>query len=197
MPQDDPPASRQLGNSPKRSTDSMIPSIYAELRQLAIKKMANESAGQTLSATALVHEAYLVLAKSDEPQWDHKGHFYVAAAEVMRRILIDRARRKLTLKRGQGEKPLPLIEDAIQVPDAPISPGESDQLIAVDDALSKLAGEDERKAKVVKLRYFVGLSVDETADALDISPATAKRDWVFARAWLLRELGEGQGNLPS
>jgi RNA polymerase sigma factor (TIGR02999 family) len=190
---EDSDSSQPPADSPRRSTDSIIPAVYAELRQLAAKKMANESAGQTLSATALVHEAYLVLARSGEPQWDHRGHFYMAAAEAMRRILIDRARRKLTLRRGEGKKPLPLLEDAIQVPAAAIGPQESDQIIAVDDALSKLAGEDERKAKVVKLRYFVGLSVEETADALDISPATAKRDWVFARAWLLRELGEGQG----
>jgi RNA polymerase sigma factor (TIGR02999 family) len=167
----------------------MIPSVYDNLRQLAAKKLANEAPGQTLSATALVHEAYLVLAKSDDPQWNHRGHFYVAAAEAMRRILIGRARRRKAAKRGGGVKPQPLAEDSINAPAAPV---EEEEFIALDDALKKLAVEHERKVRVVNLRYFAGLSIEETAEVLDISPATAKRDWVFARAWLQRELSKGE-----
>jgi RNA polymerase sigma factor (TIGR02999 family) len=172
----------------KRTTDSMIPSIYAELRQLAAKKLATEAPGQTLSATALVHEAYLALSRIDEPQWDNRGHFYVAAAEAMRRILIGRARRKNAAKRGGGVTPEPLAEDSII---APSVPDRDDELIAIDDALVKFAKDHERKARLVNLRYFVGLTIDEAAEVLGISKATAKRDWVFARAWLERELTQG------
>lgn len=169
----------------KRSTDSVIDSVYDRLRQLAAKKLINESPGQTLSATALVHEAYLQLAKSGKPQWDNQWHFYIAAAEAMRRILISRARRKNAQRRGSGVKPLPLPEDSIH---APMAPARADELIALDDALLKLAKEDERKVSLVNLRYFVGLTIEEAAEALGISKATAKRDWVFTRAWLQREL---------
>lgn len=174
--------------SEKRSTDSMIPSIYRELRQLAAKKISCESADQSLSATALVHEAYLVLAKDGDPRWDNRGHFYTAAAVVMRRILIDRARRKMAQRRGGGVKAEPLADDSIHAPAAPSQP---DELLALNDALDKLTKEDKRKGELVMLRYFVGLSIEEAADALGISKATAKRDWVFSRAWLLRELEEG------
>ena len=180
------PASEQAAE--KRSTDSIIPSVYAELRALAARKLASEAPGQTLSATALVHEAYLVLAKGDEAQWNHKGHFYVAAAEAMRRILIGRARRKKAAKRGGGVRPEPLAEDSINAPAAV----EEEEFIALDDALKKLAVEHERKVQVVNLRYFVGLSIEETADVLEISRATAVRDWAFARAWLHRELAQSE-----
>jgi RNA polymerase sigma factor (TIGR02999 family) len=163
----------------------MIPSIYAELRQLAARKMANEAAGQTLSATALVHEAYLALSKTDEPQWENRGHFYVAAAEAMRRILIGRARRKNAAKRGGGVTPEELGENSIIVD---LTPTRDDELIAIDEALVKFAVDHERKARLVNLRYFVGLTVDEAAEVLGLSKTTAKRDWVFARAWLEREL---------
>ncbi len=173
--------------SEKRSTDSMIPSIYRELRQLAAKKISCESADQSLSATALVHEAYLVLAKDGDPRWDNRGHFYTAAAVVMRRVLIDRARRKMAQRRGGRVKTEPLADDSIHAPAAPSQP---DELLALNDALDKLTKEDKRKGELVMLRYFVGLSIEEAADALGISKATAKRDWVFSRAWLLRELEE-------
>tara|TARA_R110002096_G_scaffold61443_6_gene152719 strand:- start:3032 stop:3535 length:504 start_codon:yes stop_codon:yes gene_type:complete len=166
----------------------MIPSVYDELRRLAAKKLANEAPGQTLSATELVHEAYLVLSKRDEAQWDHRGHFYVAAAETMRRLLIGRARRKNAARRGGGVRPEPLPEDSINAPAVPVR---DDELIALDEALEKLEQEDQRKGRLVSLRYFVGLTIKEAAVVLDISPATAERDWTFSRAWLQRELTEG------
>lgn len=167
----------------------MVDLIYGQLRALAAKKISGESSDQTLSATGLVHEAYLDLAKDQSPRWDSRGHFYAAAAETMRRILIRRARRKKAQRRGGGVKPEQLIEDAIA---APMAPGRSDELIALDEALTKLSLEDSRKARLVSLRYFVGLTIEEAAEILEISKATAKRDWVFARAWLQRELSEGE-----
>ena len=152
---------------------------------LAARKLANESPGQTLSATALVHEAYLFLSKDDRPQWDNKGHFYVAAAESMRRILISRARRRNAVQRGSGQKPVQLAEDSIH---APMAPTKDEELLALEEALKKLEQEDERKVRLVTLRYFVGLSIEEATETLAISKATAKRDWLFARAWLQREL---------
>jgi RNA polymerase sigma factor (TIGR02999 family) len=174
----------QGADAARLRTDSMIPSLYDSLRHLAEKKLSNEASGQTLSATALVHEAYLSL-RSDNPQWDNKGHFYVAAAEAMRRILIGRARRRNAQKRGDGVKPLPLADDSIH---APMSPVRSEELLALDEALEKLGQSDPRKVELVNLRYFVGLSLEEAAQALSISVATASRDWSYARAWLGREL---------
>jgi RNA polymerase sigma factor (TIGR02999 family) len=187
---DPPELSEAPENSEKRTTDSMIESIYGELRGLAAKKLAHEAPGQTLSATALVHEAYLVLAKSDEPQWDNRGHFYVAAAETMRRILINRARARQAQKRGGGVKPVPLPEDSI---DMPAAPTRADELVALDDALTKLGQEDERKVKLVNLRYFVGLNIDEASEVLGVSRNTAKRDWAFSKVWLQRELNAALG----
>ena len=162
----------------------MIPQIYAELRVLAAKKLAAEPAGQTLSATALVHEAYLALSRNDAEQWVNRGHFYVAAAQAMRRILIDRARKKLTRRRGGGVKPQSLEEGSIDAP----APEKADELIALDDALGKLEEQDPRKVRLVSLRFFVGLSIEEAAEILGISVATANRDWVYSRAWLQSEL---------
>lgn len=165
----------------KHRTAEILPTIYRELRKLAAQKMANESPGQTINATALVHEAYLQLEKTaDGVRWDNRGHFYMAAAEAMRRILIDRARSKNTLRRGgQWER-----TDLDHV-DAPIAePEPSDELLALDEALHELDLLDERKGRLVKLRYFVGLGSQEAADLLGISKATADRDWAFARAWL-------------
>ena len=185
----DAPENHGNDRADKRTTNSIIPLVYDQLRLLAARKLASESPGQTLSATALVHEAYLLLAKSDEPQWDTRGHFYVAAAESMRRILISRARRRNAVKRGSGVKPVQLAEDSIN---APMAPTRDDELLALDEALTRLEAEDERKARLVTLRYFVGLTIEEAAEVLEISLATAKRDWTFARAWLQRELmGEG------
>ena len=175
----------------RRTTDSLVSELYEELRALARKKMAGEASGHTLSATALVNEAYLALARSDEPKWDNRGHFYVAAAQAMRRILIDRARARNAQRRGGGQRPAPLPEDSVLAPEAP---ERSDELIALDDALEKLGREDPRKQQLVTLRYFVGLTIDEAADVLEISRNTAKRDWRFARVWLQRELNESLGS---
>ena len=168
----------------------MISQVYEKLRDHAAKKLANEAPGQTLSATALVHEAYLALARTDEPKWDNRGHFYVSAAQAMRCILIDRARARQMQKRGSGERPVPLPEDSIHMPAAPTR---ADELIALDEALTKLEKEHERKVKLVTLRYFVGLTIEEAAEVLEISRNTANRDWTFAKVWLQRELNESLG----
>jgi RNA polymerase sigma factor (TIGR02999 family) len=156
--------------------------VYSELRRLAAAKMSREAPGQTLQPTALVHEAWLRLG-GDGQRWENRAHFFGAAAEAMRRILIDRARRKLAARHGAGAEHL----DADEIEIA--APGKDDELLAVHEALDQLAAHDARKAEVVKLRYFAGLSIDEAADVLGISAPTAKRDWTYARAWLFREIG--------
>lgn len=148
--------------------------------------MAAEPAGQTISATALVHEAYLRIAKTEEEvRWDNRGHFYMAAAEAMRRILIDRARRKKAVRHGGA-----LQRSELDSINAPQVPTRSEELLILDEALGDLEEQDERKARLVKLRYFVGLNVEETAEVLNISTATVKRDWAFAKAWLHHEISE-------
>jgi RNA polymerase sigma factor (TIGR02999 family) len=168
----------------RRKAAEMVPSMYEQLRSLAAKKMANEAPGQTIGATALVHEAYLRVAGSGEQEqeakWENRGHFYVAAATAMRRILIDRARRKKAIRHG-GEWQRTEF-DIIDAPAAVVEP--SDELLALDEALAELAEEDPRKARLVELRYFVGLTSQEAADVLGVSKPTADRDWTFARAWL-------------
>lgn len=174
-------------DEPKGGNSEMLSSLYEDLRKLALHKMAGEAPGQTIGATALVHEAYLKIAKSQEDaSWESRGHFYTAIAEAMRRILIDRARRKKAVRHG-GEWDHTEF-DSVKAPGvAPDKPGE---LLALDEALDELAVEDSRKAELVKLRYFVGLSVEDAAEILEISSATAKRDWAFARAWLHHAIGE-------
>jgi RNA polymerase sigma factor (TIGR02999 family) len=152
--------------------------IYDELRKLAAHKMAHEAPGQTLQPTALVHEAWLRLAGSDQQQWRGRSHFFGAAAEAMRRILIDKARHKASLKRGADQPLEELHESAIELT-AP-----ADEILAVHDALDALSAEDATAAQVVKLRYFVGLTIPEIAETLGISPRSADRHWHFARAWL-------------
>ena len=164
----------------------LLPLVYDELRKLAARKLAQEKPGQTLQATALVHEAYLrVVGDTRAQHWDSRRHFFAAAAEAMRRILIDQARHKHSLKGGGAHQRMPLEEVA-----PPLSPeGEPiENLLALDEALKQLEAEDPVKAQLVKLRYFAGTSLEETAQLLDISPATAKRYWVFARAWLYGKL---------
>jgi RNA polymerase sigma factor (TIGR02999 family) len=171
----------------------LLPLVYDELRRLAIQRLAQEKPGQTLQATALVHEAYVRLVASEETavggeqRWDSRGHFFAAAAEAMRRILIDRAREKSSQKRGGGRKRLDIDALDLATHAAP------DQLLAVDDALAKLAGEDPAAARLVELRYFAGLTVEEAGKVLGISTATAYRHWKYARAWLHSELlGNGK-----
>ncbi len=168
-----------------QAAEQLLPLVYDELRRLAAEKMAQEKPGQTLQATALVHEAYLRLVdvKNDQ-HWDSRGHFFAAAAEAMRRILIDRARRKRRTKHGANRQRLPLSDVEL----ATESPAE--QLLALDEALDRFATVDPVKAELVKLRYFAGLSEEEAAAALGISRATASRYWTYARAWLINALDE-------
>ena len=163
-----------------KAADKLLPLVYEELRRLAARKMSQESPGQTLQPTALVHEAYIRLVGSEAQNWNSRTHFFAAAAEAMRRILIENARRKQRLKRGGGQQEVDLddAELAIKAP--------SEDLIALDEALAKLAVEDPTKAELVKLRYFAGLSIDQAAEVLGISRATAVRHWSFARAWLFQ-----------
>ncbi|WP_165250376.1 ECF-type sigma factor [Paludisphaera soli] len=162
------------------AADRLLPLVYDELRKLAARRLAHEKPGQTLQATALVHDAYLRLVGADDPGWDSRGHFFAAAAEAMRRILVDNARRKRTTKHGGGHRRRDLDE-------VEIAAGEpTDDLLALDEALARLAAEDPQKAELVKLRYFAGLTIEEAAQALGISAATAKRYWAYARAWLFR-----------
>jgi RNA polymerase sigma factor (TIGR02999 family) len=167
----------------------LLPLVYDELRRLAAQRLVHERPGQTLQATALVHDAYLRLVGADDPGWDGRGHFFAAAAEAMRRILVDNARRKLTEKHGGHLRRREYDGLEIQAP----SPCED--ILALDDALAALAAEDPAKAELVKLRYFAGLSIEEAAHSLGISPATAKRHWVYARLWLFRAI-EGRGPEP-
>jgi RNA polymerase sigma factor (TIGR02999 family) len=168
--------------------DRLFSLVYEELRQLAAAKMAREQAAQTLQATALVHEAWLRLGGDAQPPWQNRAHFFGAAAEAMRRILIDRARRRRALRHG-GDRVRVEAEELERV--ASFDPAGDDQLLAVHEVLDQFAAVEPRKAEMVKLRYFVGLSLQETAQALGIPFGTAKRWWIFSRAWLYRELQSG------
>jgi RNA polymerase sigma factor (TIGR02999 family) len=166
-----------------RAAEQLLPLVYQELRQLAAQKLAQEKPGQTLQATALVHEAYLRLVDVERAQhWNSRGHFFMAAAEAMRRILVENARRKRSLKRGGRRERQELDEEALEAPQVP------DELIALDEALCQLAVTDVKAAELVKLRYFTGLTVPQAAEMLGISPRTADLLWAFARAWLLRKI---------
>jgi RNA polymerase sigma factor (TIGR02999 family) len=182
---------RRVQQGEAKAAEELLPLVYQELRGLAGRKMAAESPGQTLQPTALVHEAWLRLTGGAAPGFYNRAHFFGAAAEAMRRILIERARRRLAAKRGAGAAVVPL--DEVEIP----SPAPTDeQLLAVNEALEKLAAIDARKAELVKLRYFVGMSYEEASTALGIAVPTAKQWWAYARAWLTVELGpqsvEGQ-----
>jgi RNA polymerase sigma factor (TIGR02999 family) len=179
--QGDPQAAAQL-----------LPLVYDELRQLAAQRLAQETPGQTLEATALVHEAYLRLVGGEQTQgWDGRRHFFAAAAEAMRRILIDRARHKQTHRAGGGRRRLDLddIEPAL---------GEEngDRLLALDEALRQLEAEDPRKAELVKLRFFAGLTAEQAAAALGVSTSTAEKDWAYARSWLRVAIDRMSGHRP-
>ncbi len=177
---------RRAQEGDPKAVAALLPLIYDELRRLAARKMAGEAPGHTLQPTALVHEAWLRLTGDADPQFENRSHFFAAASEAMRRILIERARRRLAAKRGAGAETLPL--DEFEIP----SPASSDdQLLAVNEALEKLAALHPRKAELVKLRYFVGMSFDEAAAALGIAVPTAKQWWAYSRAWLTVELRDG------
>ena len=165
-----------------KAADELLPLVYDELRRLATHRMAQESPGQTLQPTALVHEAWLRLTGNENVKWEGRAHFFAAAAEAMRRILIDNARRKRAARHGGGQQRVNVEELDIT------GQAKDDELLAVHEALDRFAAVDRQKAELVKLRYFAGLTIDEAAEILGISPATAKRYWTFARAWLYREI---------
>ena len=169
------------------ATDELLPLVYSELRALAARRMREERPGHTLQPTALVNEAYMRLVENAgvEPKWDNRGHFFVVAAEAMRRVLIDRARAKGAIKRGGGRRRIELCD-----PES-VSEESGGDLMDLSEALDRLAREDSRKAELVKLRFFAGLSLSQAASALDISESTADRDWAYSRAWLFSELAEG------
>jgi RNA polymerase sigma factor (TIGR02999 family) len=170
----------------RQAADALLPLVYAELRRLAARKLAHETPGQTLDATGLVHEAYLRLVDADgDPPWDNRGHFFAAAAEAMRRILVDNARRKRSRKHGGGRQREDLEDVDLAAPEP------SEDVLALDEALTRLAARDPVKAELVKLRYFAGLSLPQAAEVLGISTSTADRYWAYARAWLYREITRG------
>ena len=181
--------------------DELLPLVYDELRRLAAQKLRKESPGQTLQPTALVHEAYIRLVgsdlegrdggSSDSRRWQGRGHFFAAAAEAMRRLLINRARDKARLKRGGSSRRVKLDAEALTADPPP------EDLLALDEALEKLGGKDETSARLVELRFFAGLSIEEAARVLDIPRRTTYRRWAFARAWLYREMTSGGAPDPA
>jgi RNA polymerase sigma factor (TIGR02999 family) len=170
------------------AAEQLLPLVYDELRRLAAQKLAQEKPGQTLQATALVHEAYIRLIGDEPRAWQGRGHFFAAAAEAMRRILVEKARRKKRLKHGGDRRRVPL-DDVAAPADAP-----ADDLLALDEALAGLAEEDPVKARLVELRFFAGLSVEDAARCLGISRATADRYWAYARAWLYEKVRAGENS---
>jgi RNA polymerase sigma factor (TIGR02999 family) len=174
-----------IENGDPRASSQLLPLVYDELRKLARQQLAQEKPGQTLQATALVHEAYLRLVGTQDPGWDGRGHFFVAAAEAMRRILIDNARRKQAEKHGGGKRRLNL-DEGIELLAAP-----ADDLLALDEALERLTHNDSSAAAIVKLHCFAGLTIEQAAEAMGLSRSNAYRLWVFARAWLHSQLSGG------
>ena len=169
----------------EKAADKLLPLVYEELRCLAAQKLSHELPGQTLQATALVHEAYIRLVSSEDRNWNSRGHFFKAAAEAMRRILVENARRKKSLKQGGKHRRVDMEESTLMnYNNVPL-----DYIIALDEALEKFSKNEKIKAEVVKLRYFTGLTIQQTAKILGISEATTKRYWIYARAWLIREIG--------
>jgi len=172
-----------IGHGEANAANELLSLVYEELRRLAAAKMAAEAPGQTLQATALVHEAWLRLTSDGKRKWNDRTHFFAAAAEAMRRILVDNARWKRAQRHGGSLERAPMPEIACAVAE------NDDQILAVNEALVKLAAQDQQKAELVKLRYFVGMTIEEAAEALGISTGTAKRHWAYARAWLSQEIG--------
>jgi RNA polymerase sigma factor (TIGR02999 family) len=176
----------------RRAAEQLLPLVYDELRRLAAQRLSQEKPGQTLEATGLVHEAYIRLVGTDEERrWENRGHFFAAAAEAMRRILVENARRKRTAKHGGGMVRHEFDDLQLAAPEL------CEDLLALDEALNRLAEKDPIKAELVKLRHFAGLSVDQAAQALGISPATADRYWAYARAWLHAEITGGDASTPT
>jgi len=167
-----------------KAANDLLPLVYEELRLLAAQRLSHELPGQTLQATALVHEAYLRLVGAEDQSWDNRRHFFKAAAEAMRRILIENARRKRTHKRGSEQKRVELSESLFMAADE----ATLDEILALDEALEKLEKKDQLKADLVKLRFYAGLTIEQSAKSLDISLTTAKTYWAYTRAWLLREV---------
>jgi RNA polymerase sigma-70 factor, ECF subfamily len=177
---------RAWGDGDQSALEQLTPLVYEQLHSLARRQMSRENEGHTLQATALIHEVYLRLVEFENVRWQDRAHFFAVCARLMRRILIDFARSNSSLKRGGDDRRVTLDEGMILSPDLPA------QLMDLEHALTKLAKEDPRKSGVVELRFFGGLTVTETAEVLKISPDTVMRDWSMARAWLLREIDEGQ-----
>lgn len=171
-----------VGAGEEGAAERLLPLVYEELRQLAAARMAREAPGQTLQATALVHEAWLRLTRGEAQAWENRGHFFAAAAEAMRRILIENARRKRTLRHGGGLQRVDLEPAELA------ATADEDELLAVDEALDRLAAFHRLEAELVKLRYFVGMTLEEAAEALGISARTADNYWAHARAWLFHEI---------
>jgi RNA polymerase sigma factor (TIGR02999 family) len=173
---------QQWSSGQKNALDKLMPVVYAELRKLARSYLRNERPDHTLQTTALVNEAYIRLIDQQNVNWQNRAHFFGIAAQAMRRILVDHARKKQAAKRGRGERK-ESFDEAKGTPDK-----KDVDLVALDDCLVSLEQTDERQCRIVELKYFVGLSVEETAEVLEISPATVKREWAMAKAWLRREL---------
>lgn len=176
----------EVGKGSRLASDELLPLVYDELRTLAARRLQREAPGQTLDATSLVHEAYLRLLGDGTPTWENRAHFFGAAALAMRRILVERSRRIRSGKHGGGRQRVPLtdLDVAAVGPDA-----DAIDFVALDAALQRMEREDERVARIVMLRFFAGLSIEETAQALDMSPSSVKREWACARAWLYDEIG--------
>jgi RNA polymerase sigma factor (TIGR02999 family) len=174
------------GQGDPHAAQKLLPMVYEQLRKAAQKQMAGERPDHTLQATALVHEAYLRLVGSHQTAWENRAHFYVAAAEAMRRILIEHARKRGRIKRGGDHERAPLSAAYL------IQEARPEEIMSVDAAIRRLEGRDSRMARIVRLRFFAGLSVEETAEALGVSDRTVRREWALARAWLHRELGVGR-----
>lgn len=170
-----------MSRDESRKADELVALVYTELRNLAVRKLARETPGQTLQPTALVHEAWLKLTSDEQQKWNDRTHFFAAAAEAMRRILVDNARRKRTSKHGGDRQRVDLTDIRLEI-------STDDQLLAVNEALEKFATVDREKAELVKLRFFAGLSIEEAAKVLGFSTGTAKRYWAYARAWLYEEI---------
>ena len=177
---------QSAGHEDPGAANQLLPLVYEELRRLAQKQMANEPPGQTIQATALVHEAYLRLVGAPELRWESRAHFFAAAARAMRRILVDRARRRQAVKHGGDRRRVGLEPVEVACEDSAF--GGAEQLVVLDEALDGLEGVDARKAQIVMLRYFAGLTIQETAKALNLSLTTVKDEWRFAKAWLYSEM---------